>query len=187
MSLVGQAYSDSLTAEEQEALAGGIDVLIDELFEDLRQREHEGEWDLANSPFGECLPLRYLPRYTPLFLKKFLVCVITVAWKLAQPEPLCLSSVAEELAARAIINAARVQIELAEEQGESELEALDAFTDFIEACFEDTDFEFLFQDEYDGIDQSAVGQIAGISSLSFEDWFKPFSEEPERIAHPYVE
>jgi hypothetical protein len=26
----------------------------------------------------------------------------------------------------------------------------------------------------------------GIASLAFNDWFKPFTDEPWRIAHPYV-
>jgi hypothetical protein len=52
------------------------------------------------------------PSNTPLFQKQFIVCVFTVAWKLAQPKPMALSSVAEELAAWSIITAAKQQVEL---------------------------------------------------------------------------
>jgi hypothetical protein len=187
MSLVGQAYKEYLTPEEQEALAGGVDLLLDGLFDEVMQMAHWEESDLANSTFGWHLPPRYLPKYTPLFLKQFLICVVTVAWKLAQPEPMVLSCVAEELAGWAIINAARVQIELKREtEGASEVSTEDAFADFIEVFFEDTDCLFLFDDEYDGIDQSPVGQMFGLTPLSFEDWFKPFGSGPERIVHPYV-
>jgi len=48
------------------------------------------------------------------------------------------------------------------------------------------DFGFLFDNAYDGIDESEAAQELGMSSLAFNDWFKPFSDEPSRIAHPYV-
>ena len=123
MSKVGQAYTQYLTSEEQEALAEGITVLTDMLFEDLMHRQSWKPEDLANSMFAEYLPMRYLSKYTPLFLKQFLVCVLTVSWKLAQPEPTFLASVAEELAAWAIIDAAKGQIALKQETEGSKLSA----------------------------------------------------------------
>ena len=36
------------------------------------------------------------------------------------------------------------------------------------------------------IETSLVGQWLHITSLAFKDWRKPFTDEPERIAHPYV-
>lgn len=57
---------------------------------------------------------------------------------------------------------------------------------FIDAYFEDLDFEFLYDNAYDGIDETEVAEKLGISSLAFDDWFQPFSDEPERIPHPYV-
>ena len=186
MSLVGQAYKEYLSPEEQKALTEGITELTDMLFSEIMQMAHWKPETLDNSMFAQCLPPRYLPKYTPLFLKQFFVCILTVSWKLAQPEPTFLASVAEELAAWAIIDAAKAQIELKRETEGSQLTAEEAFEDFIEGLFEDTDVLFLFDDEHDGIDQSAVGQMLGMSSLSFEDWFKPFSDDPSRIVHPYV-
>ena len=127
----------------------------------------------------------------PLFYKQFAVCLITVAWKLAQPEHLPLSSLAEELAAHAIIREAMARLEMeeeeegAEEKGvqEEKREPCDAF---IDAYFEDTDFEILFEDRYDGIDETEIAKVLGMSSLAIGDWFLPFSEAPSRVAHPYV-
>jgi len=95
----------------------------------------------------------------------------------AQAEHKQLSSLAEEVAAWMIVNIAKA---ILEEKME------DAFDDFINIYFEDTDFLYLFDDAYDGIDESQVGQIMGISSLALDDWFLPFSDEPSRIAHPYA-
>ncbi len=115
---------------------------------------------------------------------------MTVAWKLAQPEHLPLSSLAEELAAHAVIREAMARLEMeeeedAEEKGDQEQtqETLDAF---IDAYFEDTDVEILFGDRYDGLDETELAKVLGMSSLAFGDWFLPFSEEPSRVAHPYV-
>ena len=179
---IGQAYQHLLTRRELKALANGCDLLIDQVLDDLANILSGGQEDIADTTLALHLPHRYLPRYSPLFLKQFSVCIITVAWKLAQPEHHPLSSVAEELAAWAIINQSRVPIEL---DGDTEA-AEQAFDRFIKGYFEDTDFLFLFEDEFDGIDADMAGQLVGMSSLAFEDWFQPISSEPSRIAHPYV-
>ena len=177
---IGHAYSNVLTPRAQEALEMGCNWIIDHCFEnydDLKDPE-----DFENTVLGGHLPSRYLHRYTPLFYKQFAICVITVAWKLAQPEHMPLSSLAEELAAWAIIEQAKV---LTEEEKDTEAieEALETF---IDVYFEDLDFQFLFDNAYDGIDDDEVGRMLGMSSLALDDWFKPFSDEPSRIAHPYV-
>ena len=175
---IGQAYSDILTPPAREALQGGCDTLIDGVFDDLGNVK--GSRDIADTWAAIYLPERYLYKYAPLFLRQFAVCVVTVAWKLAQPEHMPLSSLAEELAANAIIESAKVYAETAE------LDVVDLLEDFRDEYFEDLDFEYLFDDAYDGIDETDVGQMLGMSSLAFDDWFKPFSGESSRIAHPYV-
>lgn len=95
---------------------------------------------------------------------------------------MALSSLAEELAAWAIINQAKSVVE--EDEGEAAEE--NAFDIFIDGYFEDTDFLYLFDATYDGIDEAEVAQVLGMSSLAFHDWFLPFSDEPSRMAHPYV-
>jgi hypothetical protein len=177
---VGQAYVDHLTERERKALQHACDVLIDSIFDEVGTVSSPE--DVINTTIGGYLPERYTYKYTPLFLRQFAVCIITVAWKMAQPEHKPLSSVAEELAAWAIVKEAESLLEQ-DEEGEA---PDDAFGEFIDLYFEDLDFHFLFEDKYDGIDETPVGERLGMSSLAFDDWFKPFSEEPDRVAHPYV-
>jgi hypothetical protein len=108
--------------------------------------------------------------------------MITVAWKLAQPQRIPPSSLAEELAARAMIERAKAVLEM----GDSEYSGDEAFEAFTDDYFEDTDFKYLFDNYYDGLDETRLAQIMGISPLHFNDWFKPFSDEPSRTPHPYA-
>jgi hypothetical protein len=133
---VGQAYSDILTPRAQEALEMGCNWIIDHCFEnynDLKDPEH-----FEDTILGKHLPSRYLHRYTPLLYKQFAVCIITVAWKLAQPKHMPLSSVAEELAAWAIINQAKALTE-EDKDGEAIEKVLEKF---IDEYFEDLDLSF---------------------------------------------
>jgi len=177
---IGQAYSDILTPREQLAIQAACDILIDGVFDDLEMVKEPNS--SIDSVMSDHLPTRYRYKYTPHFYRKFAVCIITVAWKLAQSEHIPLSSLAEELAAWAIINQAKSVVE--EDEGEAAEE--NAFDTFIDGYFEDTDFLYLFDDTYDGIDEAEVAQVLGMSSLAFHDWFLPFSDEPSRMAHPYV-
>jgi hypothetical protein len=186
---VGRAYKQWLAPSKREALAAGIEILIDELFEDFTHTGRDELEDMAGTTLAWHLPLHYLPKYTPPFLKQFSVCIMTVAWKLAQPKPRVLSSIAEELATWAILTAAKQHIELLQEEEDednSEQTAEDLFEDFVEVLFEDIDFLFLFDDAYDGIETSTVGQMLAMTSLSFADWFRPFNDDPSYMAHPYV-
>jgi hypothetical protein len=102
-----------------------------------------------------------------------------------------LSSVAEELTLLAVLEEAKVSHDLAEE-AEGLLSSSSTSADFsvealLEVLAEDTDVTtFLFEERYDGIDQTEAGQMMGMASLRFEDWFIPFSQEPARLTHPYV-
>jgi hypothetical protein len=177
---MGQAYSDIFPPRAQEALEMGCNWIIDHCFEDYPKANDPESFE--QSILGTYLPSRYLQKYTPLFFKQFTVCVITVAWKLAQPHPLLLASIAEELAALAIIQAAK---DLTEDDVDGE-EIDEALETFIDAYFEDLDSEFLFDGSSDGLDESEVGKALGMASLAFSDWFRPFSPEASRTVHPYV-
>ncbi len=186
---VGRAYRRCLTEWEHFTLAKAIMVLIDEMFDDLVLMEKNESEQIALTTLSWHLPVQYSSHYTPLFVKQFIVCILTVAWKLTQPKQIALSSVAEELAAWAILTAAKTQMELdseGEEQEGGEQAAAYAFENMIDEVFEDTDFLFLFERQYSGIHASPVGQLLGMTSLAFEDWMKPFTNAPERRAHPYV-
>jgi hypothetical protein len=177
--LIGQAYTDILIPAEQQALSDACEVLIDHVFEDIMHVEKPE--DVADTWMSIYLPERYLYRYTPRFLRKFAVCLITVAWKLAQPQHMPLSSLAEELAAWTIVQEAKRHLE-----DETDEKVEDAFDSFIDIYFEDLDLEYLYDDAFDGIDETALAQQLGISSLAFKDWFTPFSDEPARTPHPFV-
>jgi len=192
--VVGRAYKSSLRPSEQQALGTGIEVLIDEVFEGFPV---EGDLPLgrsfANTELGAALPRQYYSRYTLPFLKKFTVSILTVAWKLAQKKHLPLSSVAEELAAHAILTQAKGCFELEQETLEegmpgSKIPPGQAFERFREFYFEEEDFLYLFDPRYDGVDQSPVGEMMAMSSLAFENWWCPFGEGTDlvRLAHPYV-
>lgn len=177
---VGQAYPHALTSSEQQALQASCDILIDSIFSEIGNVTDTE--NIAETTLGTYLPSRYIQRYTPGFLQQFAVCVITVAWKLAQPQHIPLASLAEELAAHAIIEHAKVVMEIDEDIEFVE----DAFETFEDLYFEDLDFEFLYDDAYDGIDETEIAQDIGIFSLALKDWFKPFSDEPSRMPHPYA-
>lgn len=169
---------DVLSPDEFYALSEGIDLLIDQSFDDVIGIGSPG-WSVANSFMADHLPRRYLPAYTPLFAKQFLVCILTVAWKLAQPHPSMLSCVAEELALRAIIDRA---ILVSEERG-----AVADFSQLEEELYEDMDFEFLFDFSRDGVERSEVGARLGMGSLDHRDWFKPFGAGSRGAVHPYLD
>jgi hypothetical protein len=83
---------------------------------------------------------------------------------------------AEELAVRAIIQEAKGRLE----------DRKNAFDTCIDRYVEDTDVAFLFDDRYDGLGETEVAQMLGLSSLALADWFLPFSDAPARVVHPYV-
>jgi len=146
--------------------------------------EHRELEDLAGTTLAWHLPLHYLPKYTPAFLKRFSVCILTVGWKLAQSKPLVLSSVAEELAAWAILTTTKQHVELMQEEEDSHIQIREYI--FEELLFEDTDFLFLFDQEYESIETTMVGQMLHMTSLAFADWFRPFGDDPSYMVHPYV-
>lgn len=192
--LVGQAYTQMLTRRERRTLATAIAVLIDEIFDGIAMQDKDESEQFALFSLNWHLPPPYQSEYTPLFQKQFIVCIFTVAWKLAQLKPMALSSVAEELAAWAIITTAKQQVALENEMGDDaweldddeELPSEDAFENFLEVFLEDEDFLLLFDAKNEGIENSFVGQWLHMTSLAFKDWRKPFTDELERIAHPYV-
>lgn len=164
----------SLPKRIQRALGDAAVIVLDEFLEDLASLGR-GE-PFAQTAMADALPRKYLPRYNILFAKEFVVCVSTVVWKLQSPDPQDLACVAEELALNAIIQQAGVNLEL---QGrEADLD------DVYEEAFQDTDFEFLFDPKFDGIEESEMADWLRMANLRFEDWFKPFANVP--FVHPFV-
>lgn len=157
---------DVLTDVQREALKEAAIVLTDECLHD------PGPWLIDD------LPPRFNPFYTGQFMNAFAVCVIVVAWKLFADEHHMLASVAEELALNALINHAKVQMELHDQHPGEEWGA------YMDTAFEDLDFEMLWEDDLDGVEVTEIGQQAGVVNLSLRDWFKPFNRRGG--VHPFV-
>lgn len=81
--LIGDMPEGLLAPEQEDALRSAAVVLLDRFFADIGYLEAGG--DFADTDMVEYLPARFIPKYDHLFAKEFLVCVATVAWKLANP------------------------------------------------------------------------------------------------------
>src|SRR5437867_11154559 len=108
-----KVYSKVLDADHAGALAEAIPWSVDHALEDLVvidgtfQTDEEIDWD--ELAFLNGLPARYRRRYTPLFAKQFVVCLISTTQKMVDPQRIgegMFSCVAEELAARLVIKEA---------------------------------------------------------------------------------
>lgn len=177
---LGQAYSEELSESHRRALLDAANELIDTTMSDL-SASSDPDWSADSWLIGTLLPTRYRLHYTPAFARKFFMCLVTVVWKLGQAEIIRPPCVAEELAASILIQEAEA---LLEERGE----AAD-FEAFYDSLFEDTDFEYLFDDAYDGIEKTDLAETMGMTNLAFADWFKRFGP-PDTAGytevHPYT-
>ena len=200
---IGASLKSVLPPDHRQALYDAVTILIDEFCEDIAAllaspapRRRRRRWPASRRrvarrslwrsrgrvrfrdlSMASYLPPQYVPRYTPVFAKQVLACLMTVAWKLRSPESHVLACVGEELALAAIL---RMAASILDVQG---IEA--DFGTFEEFAFEDLDFHFLFEAQHDGIDESSLGGLFGLASLRFSDWMKPFW--PENPPHPYCE
>jgi hypothetical protein len=110
------------------------------------------------------------------------VCLSTVIWKLGQREQMRPSCVAEELAAHLLLQEAEA---LTEERDEPL-----NFDSFRDTFFEDLDFEFLYDETFDGIERTDVGDAMGITHLPFAEWFERFGPTAASAyteVHPYAQ
>lgn len=173
-------YARVLPPNHRAAIEEACVVIVDMMLDDLNMLDSP-DASIPSSYIAGFLPPKYMHRYTPVLLRRFFICVVTVAWKLAQPEPIPLSRVAEELAAYAIIQEAESVLEMKGEKAD--------FGAFEDVLFEDMDFEFLFDPAYDGIEDPAFAPEFGIANLALDDWFKQFGARPSSYpaVHPYAE
>ncbi len=177
---MGQAFRKILSVEQRRALRQACDMLLDELLDELPRADAQ-RTNLDLEEFSiELLPPQYQARYTERFGRRFLACLMTVAWKLNQPHFVKFACVAEELAAWAILRRAEALLEV--DGLPSNLSRLET------VLFEDTDFKMLFDPFMDGVDESELGKVMGMTSLRFEDWFTPFDLEAKLgEVHPFAE
>ena len=166
---LAEAWKDVLPVSHREALYFAFIELIDNYFTSDDRQE---------SLIGDGLPRKYRHRYNELFIQRFLASVMTVGYKLAQPQsstPL-LSCTAEELACGMIINLAEIHLE------ENGVKA--DFGLFEEDIYQDSDFKLLYRADVDGIEDSPEFAYLGIGHLRLEEWFLPF-DNAATAAHPY--
>ncbi len=177
---LGQAYADVLPVGHRRALGEAAEVLIDTTIDDLSASDDPG-WTADNWLIGTMLPQRYRLKYTSGFARRFLACLLTAVWKLGQREAIRPSCVAEELAVHLLLEEAEA---LSQEHG------IDVdFDDFRDTFFEDLDFEFLYDDAYDGIETADIAEGMGITNLAFADWFERFGPAEGSSyteVHPYA-
>lgn len=171
---LGQAYRKALPPQHGEALYSAAEILSDSMVDDL-VAIRDGSWTANGSYLASMLPPRYVLRYTPQFVRRFHACLLTVIWKLGQRERILLSCVAEELAAHILIQEAVAVLETAGEKAD--------FGAFEDELFEDLDFEMLYDDAYDGIEETEFATVAGVVNLGFADWFTRFGP-PDNDTYP---
>ena len=77
-------------------------------------------------------------------------------------------SEAQHLSAQ-ILRQAQVLLELRETANDEQ-----AWSDFRDLVFEDEDFLFLFNPEFDGIEETEWARQHAVFGLKFNEWFRPF-------------
>ena len=171
--MIGGELPSILCADHEHALSTAVHVLIDECLDDIVALQR-GE-PFVDTGMSAYVPSTYCHRYDPLFAKRFLACVYTVAWKLHSPDPQMLACVGEELALHALIQ--RAEAILDDKGTEADFDLLR------ETAFEDEDYALLFDPQWDGIEESKHGQRLGMANLGYDDWFRPFRDDDP--VHPY--
>jgi hypothetical protein len=159
------------------ALMFAANVVFDRILDDLvisdEQRKRLGEERFVD----EYLPTQYRQRYDAPFLRKLLATAAKVSQDLATADYSYPGCTAEELVLSMIVQQWQVLLDLTE-LGQS-------WTDLSEYLFEDTDFEYLFEPEMDGVENDPlVHKTSGIEVNPIGDWFVPFNADSR--VHPYA-
>jgi hypothetical protein len=151
------------------------DIQFTEFDEDGRLVDH-GEAD--HTFVFEAFPSRFRNAYDEPFFRNVLVTAIKVAQDLADPNGGPAACTAEEIIRRAVGTVAQQLWELAG-VGLAVLHP-------DELLLEDTDFEFLYEDAFDGLEDDPARQAGmNVEVPHLRDWFAPFNDD--RVAHPYTE
>jgi hypothetical protein len=161
------AYADLLPQSHREALCDAAVTYLDECFSAIA--EGEPGQGYADTPIGSYLPQRYEQYYDGRFARDWATTVAVVGWKLAQLDKVVLACVAEELALFALIRQAQLLLDMREAASDEQ-----AWSDFRDLVFEDEDFLFLFNPEFDGIEETAWARQHAVVGLKFNEWFRPF-------------
>ncbi|MFH9727492.1 hypothetical protein ACH4M4_31665 [Streptomyces sp. NPDC017254] len=166
------------------ALVYASEVLIDELYDDVRTLAEE------ESNVAECagelwhldrLPPRYALRYDEAFARRFLVTVIALTTRFTDGGFRNLGCLAEGLVLKLLLEEAHATLDLFGLLSGEVAEALECFSTGV---YEDRDFEWLYDDSKDGIDEDPDLNGMGITPLGFRTWFTPSGTG--RYVHPYA-
>ena len=87
---------------------------------------------------------------------------------------------AEELALFALTRHAQVLLDLRDQESDQQ-----AWSDFRDLAFEDEDFLWLFNAEFDGIEETEWARQHAVVGLKFNEWFKPFDVPSHGAPHPF--
>lgn len=168
------AQEKILTPAQQRALVAAVSIFLDNAFDDLAGIIKGESFD--DTIFDECLPSQFRHHYNVLFLKRFLVCAIRVADRIADWDgwtiPAC---TAECLALRAIVHYAEAVLDSNNEE-DSDLDI------FVDAAFPDLDIEILFEQALDGFENTEIAKELGMF-IKPTQWFLPAYGD----IHPYCE
>jgi hypothetical protein len=150
-----------------------FDRIVDDLVSSDEQRRRLGEERFVE----EYLPAQYRQRYDAPFVRKLLATAAKVSQDLATADYSFPGCTAEELVLSMIVQQWEVLLDLTG-LGQS-------WTDLSEYLFEDTDFEYLFEPEMDGVENDPlVHKTSGIEVNPIGDWFVPFNADSR--VHPYA-
>jgi hypothetical protein len=166
-----------LPQSHREALRDAAVSYLDECFSAIAEGAPGQSY--ADTPIGSYLPQRYEQYYDGRFARDWATTVAVVGWKFAQPGKVVLAWVAEELALIALIRQAQVLLDLREAANDEQ-----ASSDFRGLVFEDEDFLFLFNPEFDGIEETEWARQNAVFGLKFSEWFRPFDPTSHGAPHP---
>ena len=141
---------------------------------------HISPTDAGNvEQISDWLPTRHKDRYTSLFCHRFIICMSSVAERLAQknritPLPRC---TAEALALHILIQQASTLLK-------DVRNTVADFSKFSDMAFRDTDFLNLYKTPNDTGRVNLDTKISLPNNLEFNDWFIPFDRDSR--VNPFV-
>lgn len=175
------AYFDVTVLDDlhKKWLHEAANVMVDELLDD------HGDWPESSLAWSLPPVIHQRALDDPMFPRQYLVSLVTVAWKLAQPDYPRPASPAEQLIVAMLVDKAEVMAELDDSDCD--------FDAFVDHYLEDVDHQILWDMSLDGAGDpdNPVNQYMRMGSWEYDDLFKPWRDDvppdPMRGAvHPYA-
>lgn len=164
------------------ALMLAAQQVMDWLFDDLADFTFDTSIGLEayeESFIHQAFPERFRRAYDDHFARNIVATACKVVAELGSPNGEYAACIADEIVTYLIIKRSYQLMELAGFDDPDELD-LEGY------LLEDLDFETLFWDQMDGLEDDAATQASlGMYVPSVADWFSPFNDD--RYPHPYAE